>query len=412
LRILIENSGYDLDNLGDACMLQVLFERLRSNFPRAEFGVITRDRRRLALYCPGARPVPAEHNRGWEQARNLYTRLRRVTPRLETAVRAQTPALHERLQRFRGRHSVARSAVRGAELFVVSGGGFINEVFRGQAWSVFERIDAALRAGATVALFGQGIGPLRDPALVEKAREVLPRAGLIALREKLTSLPVLERLGVPRERVLITGDDAVEPAYTARAEVVGDRLGVNLRVAGYAQVTRAMVGVVREPLQETARRLQSHMTALPITTSVGVESAPDAAAAAELIDGARDPAEAFDEPRDPRALIERVGKCRVVVTGSYHAAVFALSQGVQAVCLANSEYYELKFRGLADQFGAGVEVLSLSDSLFGRKLVETTLKAWARAESLRPQLLRAAVRQLSAGRAAHERLREMVEARR
>jgi colanic acid/amylovoran biosynthesis protein len=338
--------------------------------------------------------------------------LRRVTPRLETAIRAWTPALHDRLQRFRGQHSVARSAVRGAELFVVSGGGFINDVFRGQSWSVFERIHAALKRGTVVALFGQGIGPLRDPALVEKAREVLPGAGLIALREKLTSLPALERLGVPRERILITGDDAVEPAYSARAEDVGDKLGVNLRVAGYAQVTRAMVAAIREPLQETARRLKSHMMALPVTVSGGVESAPDAAAAAELINGARDSAEASEEPRDPRALIERIGKCRVVVTGSYHAAVFALSQGIQAVCLANSEYYELKFRGLADQFGAGVEVLSLSDNLFGQRLVETTLNAWARAESLRPRLLRAAVRQLSAGRAAHERLREIVETRR
>jgi colanic acid/amylovoran biosynthesis protein len=295
---------------------------------------------------------------------------------------------------------------------VVAGGGFITDVFRGQAWSVLERIHASLKEGATVALFGQGIGPLRDPALVAKAREVLPGAGLIALREKLTSLPILKQLGVPRERIFVTGDDAIEPAYTARLEDVGEYLGVNLRVAGYAQVTREMIGAVREPLQEAARRLKSHMIALPVSVSAVVESASDVAAAAELINGPLAFGGAGDAPDDPRALIERVGKCRVVVTGSYHAAVFALSQGIQAVCLANSEYYEVKFRGLADQFGGGVEVLSLSDSLFSRKLVEKILDAWALAESSRPRLLRAAERQVGEGRSAYERLRQIVEARR
>src|SRR5947209_4712344 len=162
-------------------MLQVLFERLRAGFPDAEFGIITRDSRRLARYCEGSRPVPAEQNWAWQQARNLYTRLRRAPPSPDSAVRGRTHGPHDRLLRFRGRHSVSKSAVRRAELMVVSGGGFITDVFRGQTWSVLERLHASMSGGATVALFGQGIGPLRDSALLEKARAVLPGAGLIAV---------------------------------------------------------------------------------------------------------------------------------------------------------------------------------------------------------------------------------------
>src|SRR5947209_15962086 len=110
-------------------MLQVLFERLRAGFPDAEFGIITRDSRRLARYCEGSRPVPAEQNRAWQQARNLYTRLRRTTTTpLDSALRGRTHGLHDRLLRFKGRHSVSKSAVRQAELMVVSGGGFITDV--------------------------------------------------------------------------------------------------------------------------------------------------------------------------------------------------------------------------------------------------------------------------------------------
>jgi colanic acid/amylovoran biosynthesis protein len=313
------------------------------------------------------------------------------------------------VQRFKsGRVVVAARALRGIDLLVVSGGGFITDVFRGQAASVLERVNAAAREGATTALFGQGIGPLRDPSLLERARDVLPKARLIAIREKLTSLPTLERLGVPSERIFVTGDDAIEPAYLERGERVGERVGVNLRVAGYAGTGPEMIDVVRGPLQRAARRLKSHMIALPVSASGVVESAPDSAAADSLISGPWASRVPDEEPSDPRAIIKRIGTCRVVVTGSYHVAVFALSQGIPAVCLANSEYYEVKFHGLADQFGGGVEVLSLSNGRFSQELIEKTLAAWDGAEALRPRLLRAAESQVRAGRIAYERLREMV----
>lgn len=409
MRILVENSGYDLDNLGDICMLQVSFRRLRAGFPDAEIAIVTRDSQRLRLYCEGSRPVPAERNRAWRHARGLYQRLRRDLPSVEPLIRARTPGLYDRLQRLRARHSVGGSAFGRAGLMVASGGGFIADVFRGQTWSVLERLGAAAKGGAGLALFGQGIGPLRDRVLLEKAREVLPSAAVVGVRERLISLPLLESLGVPRERIVVTGDDAVEPAYLSRGEGIGEYVGVNLRVAGYARVGREMIGRVREPLQHVARRLKSRMIALPISLSGDVESASDAAAAAGLIAGPFAAGETYEEPREPRAIIERIGRCRVVVTGSYHAAVFALAQGIPAVCLSNSEYYEAKFRGLADLFGVGVEVLSLSDGRLREQLVETTLAAWEQADAWRPGLLLSAEWQVRAGRTAYERLRGLVE---
>ena len=51
--------------------------------------------------------------------------------------------------------------------------------------------------------------------------------------------------------------------------------------------------------------------------------------------------------RDSALVIERVGECRVVVTGSYHGAVFALAQGIPVVALVKSPYYVNKMAGLA-----------------------------------------------------------------
>ena len=38
----------------------------------------------------------------------------------------------------------------------------------------------------------------------------------------------------------------------------------------------------------------------------------------------------------PSKVVEQTGLCRIVVTGSYHAAVFALALGIPAVCIEQS----------------------------------------------------------------------------
>ena len=53
LRILIDQSGYDLLNVGDIAMLQSCVIRLRRLWPDAEIMVICHAPERLASYCPG-----------------------------------------------------------------------------------------------------------------------------------------------------------------------------------------------------------------------------------------------------------------------------------------------------------------------------------------------------------------------
>src|SRR6185437_7913237 len=103
----------------------------------------------------------------------------------------------------------------------------------------------------------------------------------------------------------------------------------------------------------------------------------------------------------PAAMIERVSRCRIVVTCAYHAAVFALSQGISVVCLAKSSYFLGKFRGLAEQFGDGCTVVPLDAADLGARLGHAMNAAWERSESARPFLLSAAARQIEAGHQAY-----------
>ena len=66
-------------------------------------------------------------------------------------------------------------------------------------------------------------------------------------------------------------------------------------------------------------------------------------------------------------VIKQTARCRVVVTGAYHAAVFALAQGIPVVCLSNSPYYLAKFQGLEDLFGSGCTIVTLERARLSRK---------------------------------------------
>jgi len=102
----------------------------------------------------------------------------------------------------------------------------------------------------------------------------------------------------------------------------------------------------------------------------------------------------------PESVIRQVGRCRVVVTGSYHAGVFALSQGIPVVGLSKSAYYRDKFAGLAEQFEVGCIVVNLSETDLPDQLEHAIARLWDEAPSLREPLLRSAERQIAASQEA------------
>jgi polysaccharide pyruvyl transferase WcaK-like protein len=96
-----------------------------------------------------------------------------------------------------------------------------------------------------------------------------------------------------------------------------------------------------------------------------------------------------------------------LVTGSYHAAVFALSMGVPVVALVASSYYENKFTGVAAQFGGGCRVVDLRGE-WRDALTCAVEDAWNAGVSRREALLAAAWRQVAAAEEGYERLFSVV----
>lgn len=392
-------------------MLAMALERIGALWPKATLEVFTNRPDHLLRYFPHIQPLPSSDR--------FLDRFDALTPRKKEALLRRAPALALMLWRakriWRRNRSNARDSdyfqrkVREADLVMACGGGYITDAFACHGELVLDTLAAAVRMGKPTALMGQGIGPIGSSELYEKARVTLPQVDLIVLREQRLAPGLLDALGVPSEIRMVTGDDAIECAYRERRNEIGSGIGVNLRRAFYSQIGEYEVEAVGKVLQEAARRHSALLLPVPIAVS---ENEHDPEIIRRLVGNSGAAPAGQTTLHTFLDVIRQVGHCRVVVTGSYHAGVFALAQGIPAVCLAKSDYYLNKFYGLSDQFGYGCEVLPLDGGPLEERLSEAIDRLWKDAGRSRASLLAAACVQIEAGRHAYQRLFDLVSSSR
>jgi polysaccharide pyruvyl transferase WcaK-like protein len=425
IRILIEPLGDHSLNLGDVAMRQVAAGRLRELWPHAEISLLTKDAAELPEDFSGVVPLPVSAQRAWSHEalpaallsglpagmagrirtgeRELRTRWPRGTTRVITAKRRL-------LRQPMGNVSDFLDAVLASDLIFVSGAGAINDHFVPRLSSAFDLLSLAIKRGIPTVMMGQGIGPLSEGAAAETALRVLPHIDLIGLREKRTGFPLLTELGVSPERIVTTGDDAVELAHELRRDELGSAFGLNVRRAGYVELATEDLTAIASAIKSFLSTHEVEIVAVP-TSRHPTEG--DLGLAVSLAQMAGAPLHDPRELTTPEEAVQQIATCRVLVTGSYHAAVFALAQGIPAVCLALNPYYEQKFLGLSDLFGEGgcLVVSRDSDGKFPH-LADALRRAWETADQNRHELLAAASAQVETGRAAYARIRQIVGERR
>lgn len=427
IRVLIENGEYWLRNRGDIAMMVVTVERIRERWPRARIGVLTHQPGVLRALVPEAEPICGPEwswgSEGWQGLLNRTAGTKLVGP-AALWWRATTDGPKDRLRaiRTRGRgetaapreHAVAPelefpveipAAVEQASLVLANGGGYMTDVDRYQAHRTLNLLEYASALGIPTALIGQGMGPMRDPYLVQRAAEVLPKVDVVALREGRRGPELLGKFGVAPDRVLVTGDDAVEFAYRSRDARIGADIGVCLRVADYAQVSLEAQGIVGQVVRTRAAELDAGLVPLIISEY----ASEDRLSTLPLLVGAAKPLPPVGRGGTPADVARQVGRCRVLVTSAYHLAVFALSQGIPAVGITASEYYDDKFHGLAQMFGTGLRVVHLNDPKLEQELTMALDELWDDAPALRDPLQQRAADQIDAGRSGLERVFGLVE---
>ena len=436
MRILLDPGVYDLQNKGNIAMLQVAVNRLQLMFPTAQIGVVTRGPNVLRYYCPKAYPVSPDDTREW--SKNKRSGVKRFIPRLAWRILFETREI-VRYRRYLAQKNLGEQSallagegdqnreldvgrdketdkedtvtnwdsLRDADLVIASGAGVMCDIAKEHALSVLNRLEVAIQSKIPTVMVGQQIGPIQDLELLCKAKAVLPAVDMIAIRERRMAVPLLESLGVNRDRVVMTGDDAIELAYQSRPAKLGAGIGVSVRVQSYMKIEDNHLQIIRQVLHQAAAKANVPLVPLPISYSFHEE---DAQVIRQLLQGSTH-IMSIDNTRfvDPLQIIKNTGRCRLVVTGVFHAAVFALAQGIPVVGIASSMTYKEKLSGLADEFGFGCQVIFLDQERLQERLTAAIETAWQSAEEQRPQLLEAAVRQIELGHAAYQRIHSLVE---
>jgi colanic acid/amylovoran biosynthesis protein len=253
-------------------------------------------------------------------------------------------------------------------------------------------------------MFGQGIGPLGLRALRAQARSILPGLSILGLREDRVGRDLALSLEVQPSALVVTGDDALE-IIGNHASAVGDALGVSLRVSGYSGVDLAMAARISDLTLEMAAAFDAPIVGLPVSWHTA-----DAEVLRSVFLRRRNRAEiVLDDIASPAALVTATATCRAVITGSYHVAVFALAQGVPAVCLTKSPYYDAKFGGLQALFPDACLVVSLDEPDFPGHMRAAVKQAWQLQATARIAAKETADRLRDAGRSAYAQFRATVE---
>jgi polysaccharide pyruvyl transferase WcaK-like protein len=409
MRILVEPSEHGHSfNLGDITMQRTALERLRGLWPESEIRVFADEPELFVTPDSKIMPFATVGRTAWMSGHlpRLHHHLNLSYSLDQLMLKAERRSLEVLPTSTRTAVSHFLEAYDKSDLLVVCGMGGITNVFLPFAPNLLESIDLAASGGKAVVLFGQGVDPLDDnPKLKRRAAEVLRKVDIIAVREGLTSPRVLRGLGVSADKIRVTGDDAIEFASSCKE---GDHqaIGVNLRVARYSKVGQQILPALRSEVHRFA--FDREATLIPVPSDLHPING-DRAIIKSILDGY-----AKCEPdivEDPQSLTQQLAKCRVLLTGSYHAGVFALSQGVPIVCIENSDYYKYKWEGLRHQFGGGVSIVTLSNPRWRELLGAELEKAWKSFGHVHAILRKRAAGQVHEGRQAYQSAKAIVESK-
>jgi polysaccharide pyruvyl transferase WcaK-like protein len=298
------------------------------------------------------------------------------------AVRAERMMLtRSRLRNYSYSDATAYTdAVLQADAVVSSGGGFITDEFPFMVEGVCGVLAMAQRHNKPTAMFGQGLGPLLNPALIARAREAFPNLSVLGLREPVASPKVAKELGAPVERTKVTGDDATLLSFREKKAALGDAIGFNVRVTEYSGISEEDLSKLRGELQTIATETKAPF--MPVI--VGHFKGEDQNSSALLPPNHP----VLDLPMNsPSDAISAISNCRLVLTGSYHGAVFALGQGIPVIGVAKSSYYQGKFEGLKALYPEGISVIGMSDLMETGNLSSRIIQLHENASGLRDVIL-------------------------
>lgn len=246
----------------------------------------------------------------------------------------------------------ALQELRDADGLLVSGAGAFNDRYGDNVaavWAIVMRSVAIL--GKPVVVSGQQLGPFSRflPRII--ARWALNSAMMVGVRDPI-SIDVASDIGIPRELVVLTGDDAwgLKPAEKKDVLDVLERNGIN-RPFIAAQIRLDPATDLSNNDAPTLGRILdslSYSMKMPVIfiRMYYAKKDDDATSAKLVCDYMKSHPTVIEEDLEPSLTKGILQQASVAIGISYHFCVFASSAGTPTIGLYRSAYMEQKVEGL------------------------------------------------------------------
>lgn len=390
-------------NGGDAAILVAIVKLLRLAFGDGiEIVVLDPQAEAAQRYLPDLAFQPMFQPRGGRRGR--WDRLRMALGRHAPAL---APAQARRnLDLFRN-----------ADLVVSTGGTYLVEHYDMSAKLL--QLELAAATAAPVVMFTQSLGPFRAPETRARLKALLPRMGLVLLRDE-RSLGHLQDLGAGPIKARVSADAAF--ALADPQDLAGQPSG---KPAGPPQIAisvrpwrRFSAGEADDKMQTYAdsiaaaairlvRERQARITFISTCQGAPEYSTDDAAVAAAIAAGLPAdvaPSVSVDRRhRTPQALIDTLKPFDLVIATRMHMAILALDAGRPVLPIA----YEFKTAELFDRLGFGDWVADI-ETITPEPFADRALRALDELPGRTPDLHRAVLAEQREALTAVEQLRQLV----
>lgn len=391
MKILIQNSGYHLKNLGDLAMLEAAYREIRSLQPDADILIYTTDASRLELCCPSAIPVSPNGARMWARVGILPGRLGVVLSqrapligRFWLNLKQRQPKLVRKLTTSplfskyeREKIQEHWNEVNEADVVIATGGGYLNTTFFAHGRIVALTLSLASHLGKKIACFGQGVGPFQGHAsyFEETVAKLCSQCVSVGFREDVYSSFFVKKHNL--KNTTFTFDDATLsfPANYKKGHSSAEekkRIGVNLRIVGYSTLDKEFSESFARILNEVSEKNLVELVPLPVATGgfdsdiIALESLQESLSNCYCTEVSVDTVS---------ELVDRAKQCSIIVTCSYHAGVFGACSGVPVILISANGYYDQKLEGLRTAFDNNfVEIIDVRSTEWQSQLLETITK--------------------------------------
>lgn len=336
-RILFLNTGAK-HNLGDRAMLLNVLHRVREHLPTAELfvdaGVPDWMVRELQLS-----PVSTLANcwaRGGGRAKGPYAFASTLAMRVLLGTGAY------RLLPTGSMEYELLSAIDGADLIWLVGGGYLNDLGATEARAVLTTAYLGQSQGRKVVMTGQGLGPFTTRLSRWLFKAVAGKAESIMLREAVFGASEITRLGSTRIQWRAGVDDACSLPARHDQNIQPATLALHFRHSSFHEGSGQLEGKFSHLVCKVVARGQR------VKLFVFNERKRTELDEYEVWKSRSGHAEAVDvvQYSDPRQILAELQACQCAIGMAYHFHLFALLSGVPSLALYSGEYYESKFQGI------------------------------------------------------------------